>query len=132
MSSGSIATLQCAVTGNPGVTSVTWKRYRGGVYTDIPIDGSKFGGASVISPSLIIYNTNSADTGSYVCMAENGAGTTESDIVTLSVSGSKYITVCHVVFRVVCHVMRSCGVSCTAANSAGTTESDIVTIGICQ
>ena len=72
------------------MTSVYWQTFSGGAYNRLTIDGSNYGGASVNSPSLIIYNTDSGDTGNYVCTAQNSVGTTISDLVALIVSGSKF------------------------------------------
>ncbi|XP_033751318.1 hemicentin-1-like isoform X3 [Pecten maximus] len=85
---GASITLQCSVTAIPAVNSVYWERTANGFTSQLTIDQVQYGGSTIGSPSLIIYNTNSADDGVYVCKATNSIGTGQSQGVTVSVTGS--------------------------------------------
>ncbi|XP_060068235.1 hemicentin-1-like [Ylistrum balloti] len=84
---GQSVTLECIVSGTPAVTSVTWRRTSGGITDNVIIDNSKYQGSNINSPSLIINNADSVDTGTYVCTATNSIGTATSSQTTLSVTG---------------------------------------------
>ncbi|XP_060078232.1 hemicentin-1-like, partial [Ylistrum balloti] len=86
---GSTIELSCSVSGSPSVTSVFWQKLSSSnVYTTLSIDGSNYGGSTTSSPSLLIYNANSADAGSYLCKASNSLGTSQSAAISVSVSGT--------------------------------------------
>ncbi|XP_060079143.1 hemicentin-1-like [Ylistrum balloti] len=86
---GTTVTLQCSVSANPTHTSVFWQfTPSNGVTSALPIDNVNYGGSSVNSPSLIVYNANSGDQGTYVCFASNQVGTGQSLQVSLTVTGS--------------------------------------------
>lgn len=89
MNFGSSVTLQCTISGNPVYTTVYWKKIVDGESTDIEINNNKYGGATVNSPSLIIYNAESSDKGFYICYATNSVGTGQSSQTFLDVVGSK-------------------------------------------
>ncbi|XP_021345496.1 hemicentin-1-like, partial [Mizuhopecten yessoensis] len=84
---GQSVTLVCTVSGTPSATSVTWRRTSGGFTNNVNIDNNKYQGSSINSPSLVINNADSVDTGTYVCTATNSVGTATSSQTTLSVTG---------------------------------------------
>ncbi|XP_069133480.1 hemicentin-1-like isoform X12 [Argopecten irradians] len=88
VNTGSTATLVCTVTATPNANSVTWRRTINGVSTAITINGGKYTGGSVNSPSLVIYSTTSSDIGFYTCEASNAVGTGTSADTYLDVVGS--------------------------------------------
>ncbi|KAK3107564.1 hypothetical protein FSP39_017383 [Pinctada imbricata] len=86
---GSIVTLTCSASGSPAVTSITWQRVKSeGVATLNVATTTKYGGATVSSPSLIIYNVSTNDEAQYRCLATNSAGTGQSQLTFLDVTGS--------------------------------------------
>ncbi|XP_021370011.1 hemicentin-1-like [Mizuhopecten yessoensis] len=88
-STGSTIELSCSVSGSPAVTSVFWQKLNtNNVYTTLSIDGTNYGGSTTSNPNLLIYNTNSGDSGSYLCKATNSLGTSQSAAITVSVSGN--------------------------------------------
>lgn len=89
---GSVATLECRVTGTPSATSVYWtKSHAGGASETIDMTNtSKYSGSSVTSPSLVISNAQSSDDGSYRCWATNDVGTAQSSPTVLTISGCEY------------------------------------------
>ncbi|XP_033758139.1 hemicentin-1-like [Pecten maximus] len=88
VTTGTTATLACTITGIPASTSVTWQKTRNSVTSTVTIDGAKYNGGSITTPSLIISNADSNDEGSYVCQATNSVGTGSSSSTTLTVTGS--------------------------------------------
>ncbi|XP_052103233.1 hemicentin-1-like [Mytilus californianus] len=84
---GDSVTITCTVTANPQHTTVYWQYIAGGSSTNVNI-GGRFSGSSVSSPSLIIFNAQLSDQGSYVCYATNSVGTGQSSQVVLAVTGS--------------------------------------------
>lgn len=90
VSSGSTVTFNITVSASPAITSVTWYRVSPtGVRTNVSIDGLNYGGATLAAPSLVIYNVDSVDSGSYMCVVSNGQQTDESGVMDLTVRGSK-------------------------------------------
>jgi hypothetical protein len=51
--------------------------------------GTKYGGSSITSPSLIIFNAEASDEGAYICHATNSIGTAQSSQTNLNVDGCK-------------------------------------------
>ena len=88
--SGTDIVLHCIIASTPTPTDVFWEKYIGGKYTRITIDGSKFNGATVHSPSLHISYSQISDSGIYRCGASNPLGSAHSDQITLNVTGSEY------------------------------------------
>ncbi|XP_021370015.1 neural cell adhesion molecule 1-B-like [Mizuhopecten yessoensis] len=77
------------VSASPAINSVTWQRvFTNGSRQNITVDGINYGGSLVSSPSLVIYNVDSIDAGSYVCLSTNSLGTGESGVMDLTVRGS--------------------------------------------
>jgi len=91
VTTGQTATLQCSFSGTPTVTSVYWRTTKNGITSTITTDGSNYGGSSLSSPSLIIYNADTSDSGTYVCYASNSVGTGQSSSIFLTVTGSKIL-----------------------------------------
>ena len=112
---GQSITLGCSVSANPDVNLVFWQVLSNGQYVSLSLSGGKYTGSTVNSPSLTILNSQSGDTATYRCGATNTVGTGYSSGISLQVTGSKYITVCHS-FDVSCDV--SCGMSCDMSYGA--------------
>lgn len=87
--SGSTLTIQCSVSAIPAANLVFWTRTSNGVTSQLNIDQVSFGGATVGSPSLIIYTGNNNDDGVYVCKATNTIGTGQSQGVTIAFTGGR-------------------------------------------
>ena len=88
---GSTVTLNCTASGSPAVTSITWQRVKAeGVATLHVSSTTKYGGATVNFPSLIIYNVDTDDEAQYRCLATNSAGIGQSQLTFLDVTGSEY------------------------------------------
>lgn len=87
---GNPITLECEVTGSPTHTSVYWTKVVNSQVVTLQMLGAKYGGSSVSSPSLIIFNAEDSDQGPYVCHATNGIGTGQSSQTYLNVEGCKY------------------------------------------
>lgn len=89
---GKTVTIDCTVTSNPAYTSVYWTRQIGtNPEETLSTTGSlstKYGGSSVVSPSLTIYNVEESDQGTYICHATNIVGTGQSSQAFLDVVGS--------------------------------------------
>lgn len=92
MNIGSTVTIGCSVSANPSETSVYWQKIQNGVTTTINAGSNqnKYGGSTVQSPSLQIFNVDQSDQANYVCFATNSVGTGNSQPSTLNVLGSKY------------------------------------------
>ncbi|XP_033753215.1 basement membrane-specific heparan sulfate proteoglycan core protein-like [Pecten maximus] len=121
VTTGTTVTLQCSVSANPTHTSVFWQfTPTNGGTTTLTIDNVNYGGASVNSPSLVVFNTNSADQGTYVCFANNQVGTGQSAQVSLSVTGSlPFVTITQNAYSVVTGqtVTLGCTVSATPTHT---------------
>ncbi|XP_052061392.1 basement membrane-specific heparan sulfate proteoglycan core protein-like [Mytilus californianus] len=87
---GSDITLQCSYTANPAATMVRWERTNGNSVVDIgdTTNNNRYGGSTVSSPSLIIYNAEESDEGNYKCKVTNSVGTGISTITNLDVVGN--------------------------------------------
>lgn len=83
--------IPCSYMSNPAATSVFWTKYNPVAGTNsgntklVEIDGNKYQGANLNSPSLTIYNLDRSDAGSYRCSASNIIGLGESNYVTLNI-----------------------------------------------
>ncbi|XP_061176197.1 phosphatidylinositol phosphatase PTPRQ-like [Saccostrea echinata] len=76
---GGSVMIECNVTG-PEVRNILWKKYRNSNFLqDITIDGTKYTGGSVPSPSVTINSLTTNDAGQYQCIASNPGGTYSSD-----------------------------------------------------
>ena len=89
---GNTVSLQCVISADPIHTNVYWKKTVNSVssYVNINSNNNKYGGATLSSPSLEIYNTVTSDEGFYVCYATNSVGTGHSSQTYLDVVGSKF------------------------------------------
>jgi hypothetical protein len=58
------------------------------VRKEVVIDGRKYSGSTVNSPSLTIHRVDSSDVGYYTCYGSNRVGTGQSQEVHLDVVGS--------------------------------------------
>ncbi|XP_076112265.1 hemicentin-1-like isoform X5 [Mytilus galloprovincialis] len=87
---GSDITLQCSYTANPAATMVRWERANGNTVVEIgdTTNNNKYGGSTVSSPSLIIYNAEESDEGVYKCKVTNSVGTGISTTTNLDVVGN--------------------------------------------
>nr|XP_022324738.1 hemicentin-1-like isoform X39 [Crassostrea virginica] len=83
---GSSVTMNCFVSGNPAVSFVYWSVTRNG-FTQTAQD-ARYSNGNVNNPSLTISNARQSDSGVFVCVAQNSAGTTNSSAISLTVSGS--------------------------------------------
>ncbi|XP_078326856.1 hemicentin-1-like isoform X33 [Crassostrea virginica] len=83
---GSSVTMNCFVSGNPAVSFVYWSVTRNG-FTQTAQD-VRYSNGNVNNPSLTISNARQSDSGVFVCVAQNSAGTTNSSAISLTVSGS--------------------------------------------
>lgn len=89
---GGAVELVCIVSADPPVSSITWTRTVNGVTSTLNIGSlTRFTGGTVSNPSLTILNAQTSDEGTYVCSAQNSAGTGQSGSTTLSIVGSKYL-----------------------------------------
>lgn len=79
--------MNCFVSGNPAVSFVYWSVTRNG-FTQTAQD-ARYSNGNVNNPSLTISNARQSDSGVFVCVAQNSAGTTNSSAISLTVSGSK-------------------------------------------
>jgi hypothetical protein len=87
---GNTVTLDCTVTANPTENNVYWQKIVNGITSTINsgTNTNKYGGSTVQSPSLQIFNTDQSDEATYVCFATNSIGTGQSQQTTLNVIGS--------------------------------------------
>ncbi|XP_069115359.1 hemicentin-1-like isoform X2 [Argopecten irradians] len=86
---GSTVELSCSVSGSPAITSVFWQKLNSNnVYSTLSIDNTNYGGSTISSPNLLIYNADSSDSGAYLCKAANSLGTSQSAVISVSVSGN--------------------------------------------
>nr|XP_022325050.1 hemicentin-1-like isoform X41 [Crassostrea virginica] len=83
---GSSVTMNCFVSGNPAVSFVYWSVTRNG-FTQTAQD-VRYSNGNVNNPSLTISNARQSDSGVFVCVAQNSAGTTNSSAISLTVSGT--------------------------------------------
>jgi len=81
-------TLVCTITSTPPHTHVKWVKTVNNVPTDVVIDGRKYSGSTVNSPSLTIHSVDSSDVGLYTCYGTNRVGTGQSQEVHIDVVGS--------------------------------------------
>lgn len=65
----------------PAIQDVFWTK--NGAKLDIKGSGGKYSEVGVYDPSLIIYNVNHHDIGSYQLTATNAVGSTKSDVIVL-------------------------------------------------
>ena len=88
---GDSVTIPCSVSANPSATSVFWERVsQSGVPSTISLVPSKYSGGTLLSPDLVISNTDTTDQGFYRCLATNSVGTSTSDSAFLAVIGSEF------------------------------------------
>ena len=88
---GDSVTIPCSVSANPSATSVFWERVSpSGVPSTISLVPSKYSGGTLLSPDLVISNTDTIDQGFYRCLATNSVGTSTSDSAFLAVIGSEF------------------------------------------
>ena len=81
-------TLGCLVAGTPTPTAVIWEfTNQAGTTLTPAIDGVKYSGSTMATPSLTIRNADTSDHGNYVCKATNSVGTGTSDPIYLYVTG---------------------------------------------
>lgn len=68
-----------------------WQKTSNGVTTQIIVGNNegKYGGSTVNSPGLTIYNAEYTDSGSYICIASNVLGNGQSPAYQLIVVASK-------------------------------------------
>lgn len=83
-------TINCTVDSYPQITDVHWKRNSSDFVTILSSGSVGVRGINQTHPSLIIDIVTSSDSGSYVCVVSNIAGTQHSNELTLSVYGGKY------------------------------------------
>jgi hypothetical protein len=85
---GNDVTLVCIITSTLSYTEVKWVKAVNNVRKGVVIDGSKYSGSTVNSPSLTIHRVDSSDVGYYTCYGSNSVGTGQSQEVHLDVVGS--------------------------------------------
>ena len=96
---GNDVTLVCIITSTLSYTEVKWVKAVNNVRKEVVIDGRKYSGSTVNSPSLTIHRVDSSDVGYYTCYGSNRVGTGQSQKVHLDVVGSmllKHILNCFV------------------------------------
>lgn len=72
----------------PPATNVFWNRFVNGVYNRVAIDNARYFGSSVSNPNLTITDVALSDATTYQCSATNNAGTGNSGMTLLTVTGS--------------------------------------------
>ena len=83
--------IPCSYLSNPAATSVFWTKFTPVPGTDsgnskiIVVDGNKYQGGNLNSPSLTIYHLTKSDEGLYRCSAANIIGQGESNYITLNI-----------------------------------------------
>ena len=88
---GQSVTLGCRiVTALPSATNVYWSRFINNAYDRVAIDNVRYFGSTVGNPNLTITNVALSDATSYQCSATNTAGTGNSAMAMLLVTGSEY------------------------------------------
>lgn len=84
---GDNITFVCTITSDLPVTKIEWQKKRDGIFTDVYIDNMTFHGSSTSDPSLTLIGARFIDEGVYLCIATNYAGSENSNITTLNVTG---------------------------------------------
>ncbi|XP_033729730.1 uncharacterized protein LOC117318905, partial [Pecten maximus] len=79
------AFIQTYVKASPEATSIQWYKVENDNRIPIEIDNERYFAGSIISPTLIIRETNTDDEGWYQCSATNSKGTGWSNMSVLSV-----------------------------------------------
>lgn len=88
---GQSVTLGCRIlTALPSATNVYWSRFINNAYDRVAIDNVRYFGSTVGNPNLTITNVALSDATSYQCSATNTAGTGNSAMAMLIVTGSEY------------------------------------------
>ncbi|XP_061169583.1 hemicentin-1-like [Saccostrea echinata] len=86
----SLACIVSVTTNDPPVLNVYWKKTTPSGSGTIDVSGSsKYSGSTIESPNLIITNLDVHDNGNYSCLATNAAGTSESGVTILTITGSQ-------------------------------------------
>ncbi|XP_048778626.2 hemicentin-1-like isoform X2 [Ostrea edulis] len=86
---GSSVTMDCSVSGNPAINNVFWSVTRNGFTNTVSTTGgSRYSNGDINNPSLTLSNAQQSDTGVFTCKAQNAAGTTDSNPITLTVTGT--------------------------------------------
>lgn len=80
-------TLTCTIDAYPSISDVHWKRNSSGIVTILSSGSVGVRGINKTHPSLILDSATSSDSGTYVCIASNIAGTKHSEELTLVVNG---------------------------------------------
>lgn len=94
VNTGSSVTIECTYSANPQATLVRWEKTSSGNTVQIgdTAASNKYGGSTLSSPSLIIYNAAESDEGNYRCKVSNAVGTgISAQSAALDVIGSKYL-----------------------------------------
>ncbi|XP_033747274.1 uncharacterized protein LOC117332465 [Pecten maximus] len=89
---GKTAIIQTYVNASPAATSIQWFKLEDDEHIPIEIDNKIYFGGSVLSPTLIIRETNIDDQGQYMCTATNSNGTGSGNITVLSVQSCHELT----------------------------------------
>lgn len=84
---GDNITLVCTITSDLPVTNIQWQKKRDEIFTDVYIDDVIFHGSLTSDPSLTLIGARFIDEGDYLCIAANYAGSENSNITTLNVTG---------------------------------------------
>ncbi|CAG2207666.1 HMCN [Mytilus edulis] len=84
---GQTVILACSIDAYPPIIDVHWKRNLSDIVTVISSGSVGLRGINQTHPSLILDIATSPDSGTYVCIATNNAGTRQSEEITLVVYG---------------------------------------------
>ncbi|XP_076071918.1 protein sax-3-like isoform X2 [Mytilus galloprovincialis] len=84
---GQTVILACSIDAYPPIIDVHWKRNLSDIVTVISSGSVGLRGINQTHPSLILDIATSPDSGTYVCIATNNAGTGQSEEITLVVYG---------------------------------------------